>query len=269
MPRGKLKNYKIGNRSYSTTQLLDFAGVREVVSSRTTEGSKRELLRDLLRKNVIVPSMLTNRGATGPSNYGAQRARAGEPIRTTAGVETEGPRRFHDPFFKGCYDPNSPPPMDRRYGGMKKGPLRNSKGQVVEGPRKGRNPRSRGAMHFLGVRRSARDAFHFFPRLRRQVDGGKGLKQRTIEAKIQQAYKKGIDQSLLVRHEARFDRITMLRGRGEGVVKHYLLENPDRTTLLETYLEETAPEVIHLMDEHPNHKVRYVLKIHLRNLGNE
>ena len=68
--------------------------------------------------------MLTNRGAAGPSTYGAQRARAGEPIRTNAGVETEGPRRFHDLFYEGRYNPNSPPPMDRRYGGEKRdGPL--------------------------------------------------------------------------------------------------------------------------------------------------
>ena len=33
MPRGQLKNYKIGNRSYSITQLLDYEGVREVVAS--------------------------------------------------------------------------------------------------------------------------------------------------------------------------------------------------------------------------------------------
>ena len=65
MPRGQLKTYKIGNRSYSITQLLDFGGVREIVSSQGTEGSKRELLRDLLRKNVITSQMLTNQGAAG------------------------------------------------------------------------------------------------------------------------------------------------------------------------------------------------------------
>ena len=75
MPRGQLENYKIGNRSYSITQLLNFGAVREVVSSRKTEGSKRELLRDLLCKNVIMTSMLTDQGAAGPSTYGAQRAR--------------------------------------------------------------------------------------------------------------------------------------------------------------------------------------------------
>ena len=89
MPRGQLRNYKVGNRSYSITQLLGYGGVHQVVSSRSTEGSKRELLRDLLRRNVITPQMLTNKGAAGPSTYGAQRARAGEPIRTNTGVETE------------------------------------------------------------------------------------------------------------------------------------------------------------------------------------
>ena len=165
MPRGQLRNYKIGNRSYSITQLLDYGGVRQVVSSRSSEGSKRELLHDLLRKNKVTPQMLTGKGAAGPSTYGAHRARPGEPIRTNAGVKTEGLRRFHDPFFEGSYDPSSPPPMDRRYGGQKKGePLRNSKGQIIYGPLKGRNRFGRGAMHFLGVRRSAREASHYFRR---------------------------------------------------------------------------------------------------------
>ena len=94
-------------------------------------------MRDLLRKNVIVPGMLTGRGAAEPSTYGAQSRRAGRPLRTTASVPVEGPARFHDPFYEGPYDPNSPPPMDRRYGAMKKDqPLRNSKGQVVFGPKK-------------------------------------------------------------------------------------------------------------------------------------
>ena len=73
---------------------------------------------------------------------------------------------------------------------MRKGALRNNKGDVIEGPRKGRNPRSRTRMEFLGVRRSAKEASNYFPRLRNMVDGGKGLKQSTIEAKIRKAYKK-------------------------------------------------------------------------------
>ena len=168
MPRGQLKNYKIGKRSYSITQLLGYEGVREVVSSRKTEGSKRELLRDL-RKHVIVPRMLTNQGAAGPSTYGAQRARAGEPIRTNAGSEAEGPRHFHDPFYEGPYNPNSPPPMDRRYGGQKNGPLRNNKGQIIYGPRKRRSRLGRGTMYFNGVRMSASRARQTFPRLVRRL----------------------------------------------------------------------------------------------------
>ena len=121
--RGLLKKYTIRNRDYSITQLLDYDGVRKVVSSRKTEGSKRELLRDLLGKGVIVPSMITGRGAATTSTYGAQSRRAGKPLRTTASVPVEGPARFHDTVYEGPYDP-----MDRRYGGMKKGPLRNSKG---------------------------------------------------------------------------------------------------------------------------------------------
>ena len=119
-------------------------------------------------------------------------------------------------------------------------------------------------MHFLGVRRSAREASHYFPRLRREVDGGKGLKQSTIEAKIRRAYKMGIPQSLLVRHEAVFDRTRQLKGEGEGVVKHYLIENPDRTLFLEPFLDETASGVIRLMDENPNAKAEYIVTVWFR-----
>ena len=105
MSKGQLKNYKIGNRSYSITQLLGFGGVREVVSSRKTEGSKRELLRDLLRKDVITPEMLRNPVDVGPPTYGAQTARAGRPLHTNAGEVVEGPHRFHDPFMR---DPTIP-----------------------------------------------------------------------------------------------------------------------------------------------------------------
>ena len=263
MPRGLLKTYKIGSRSYSITQLLDFGGVQEVVSSRSTEGSKRELLRDL-RKNVITPQMLTNQGAAGHSTYGSQRRRAGEALRTTGGDFVQGPRLSYDPFYEGPYDPNLPPPMDRRYGRQKSGALRNSKRQVVEGPRKGRNRFGRGTMHFLGVRRSAKEASLFFPRLRKEVDGGKGLKQRTIEAKIRRAYKEGIHQSLLIRQEAVFDRTRQLRGKGKEVVKHYLRRNPDRTLFFRPFLEETATEVICLMDENPGTKVQYTVKAWFR-----
>ena len=157
--------------------------------------------------------------------------------------------------------------MDRRYGGMKKGPLRNSKREVIEGPRKGRNPRPRGTMHFLGVRRSAKEASNYFPRLRKMVDGGKGLKQSTIEAKIRKAYKGGIDESLITRREARFDRERKIRGKGAGVVKHYYLVNPDRTLGMESYLQEVASERIRLMDEHQDYKMLFKLKIHLDNLN--
>ena len=116
-------------------------------------------------------------------------------------------------------------------------------------------------MHFLGVRRSAREASHYFPTLRREVDEGKGLKQSTIEAKIRRAYKKGIDQSLLVRREAVFDKTRQLKGEGEGVVKHYLIENPDRTLFFEPFLDETASEVIRLMDENPGAKVEYIVTV--------
>ena len=83
--------------------------------------------------------------------------------------------------------------MDPRYGGQRRGPLRNSKGQEVQGPRRGQNPKGLRKMYFLGKKMSAREASNYFPRLRRMVVGGKGLEQKRIEDKIRAAYKKGID----------------------------------------------------------------------------
>ena len=152
---------------------------------------------------------------------------------------------------------------------MKKGPLRNNRVRVVEEPKKGCNPKRRGIMHFLGVRRSAKDASNYFPRLRKMVGGGKRLKQKTIEAKIRRAYKKGIDQSLLVHHEVRFDREREITGKGARVVKRYCLENPDRMLEMESYMQEVAPDVIRLMDEHQDYKLLFGLKVHLRSLNDE
>ena len=239
MPRGQLKNYKIGNRSYSITQLLDYEGVREVVSSCKTEGS------------------------TGPSTYGAQRARAGEPIRTNTGVETEGPHHFHDPFYEGNYNPNSPPPMDRRYGGQKNGPLRNNRGQIIYGPRKRRNRLGRGTMYFNGVRISASRARQTFLRLVKRLTNGKNLANSTIESKIRRAYKQGIPQSDLSMFKAHFDKRRKL-DRDNTTVTHHIIENPDRSLDLRPFLEETAPEVVQLMDEHPNTKAQYLLQVYFR-----
>ena len=74
---------------------------------------------------------------------------------------------------------------------------------------------------------------------------------------------------MLVRHGAVFDRTRQLKGRGEGVVKHYLIENPDRTLFLESFLDKTAPEVIRLMDENPSTKVEYIVTVWFRSNKNE
>ena len=183
MVKGKKLTYQVGSRKYSVKQLLDFGGVRAALPGRTTTGFLREKVRKILQgkdKGKITPDMLTGPGANARDKgafYGAQRARAGEPLRTTGGVGVEGPRRFHDTFYEGPHDPNSPPPMDPRYGGQRKNePLRNSKGQEVQGPKKGRSCLGRGGMQFLGVRRSAREASHYFP------------KNFPIEKKIRDAY---------------------------------------------------------------------------------
>ena len=91
----------MGKRDYSITQLLNYEGVREVVSSRKTEGSKRELLRDLLKKDAITPDMLTGHGVTSLFTYGAQSRRAGKPLKTTASIPVEGPSKFHDAVTRG------------------------------------------------------------------------------------------------------------------------------------------------------------------------
>ena len=56
-----------------------------------------------------------------------------------------------------------------------------------------------------------------------------------------------------------FDRTRQLKGKGKGVVKHYLIDNPDRTLFLRLFLDETSSEVIRLMDENPNTKVEYIV----------
>ena len=80
MARGKMVKYQVGNKSYSITQLLDFSGVREAVASWSTKGSKRELLRDLLRHGKVTPNMLVGRSVAPMSTYSLQRRRAGEAL---------------------------------------------------------------------------------------------------------------------------------------------------------------------------------------------
>ena len=73
----------MGNKSYYITQLLDFSGVRKAVASRSTEGSKRELLRDMLQRGKVTPSMLVGKSAAPVTMYGSQRRRAGEALQNT------------------------------------------------------------------------------------------------------------------------------------------------------------------------------------------
>ena len=75
------------------------------------------------------------------------------------------PRFSHDDNYDGPYNPSELPP-DRRYGALRKGALRNTKGQIVEGPRRGKVRVGRGSMCFRGKQRSAREALQIFPKLR-------------------------------------------------------------------------------------------------------
>ena len=196
MAHGKMMKYQVSNKSYSITQLLDFSGVCEAVASRSTEGPKRELLRDLLRREKVTPNMLVGRSIAPMLTYGSQRRCAGEALRNTRGSFISGPRFSHDENYDGRYDPREAL-SDRRYSGLRKGPLRNTKGKVVEGPRKGIVRKGHGNMYFRGERRSAKEAIRLFPRLRKKLDGGKGLKQSMLEGKLRKYYKTGIPESEL------------------------------------------------------------------------
>ena len=110
---------------------------------------------------------------------------------------------------------------------------------------------------------SASRARQTFPRLVKRLTNGKNLANSTIESKIRRAYKKGIPQSDLSTFEAYFDKRRQL-ARDNTTVTHYIIENPDKSLDIEPFLEETAPEVVQLMDEHPNTKAQYLLEVWFR-----
>ena len=135
MVKGKTEQHFIGGKGCTITELLGFRRVRQAVASRSTEGSKRELLRAMLRGGKVLPSMLAGQESA-LGTYGSQRRRAGEPLRNRRGDVIQGPRLTHEESYDGPFDPTAPLP-DRRYGGQRKGPLRNNKGWVVWGAKNG------------------------------------------------------------------------------------------------------------------------------------
>ena len=118
-------------------------------------------------------------------------------------------------------------------------------------------------MYFNGVRMSASRVRQTFPRLVRRLTNGKNLANSTIESKIRGAYKQGIPQSDLSTFEVYFDKRRQLV-RDNTTVTHYIIENPSKSLDIEPFLEETAPEVVRLMDEHPNTKAQYLLEVWFR-----
>ena len=108
--RGKKEYFNVGGNSYDITSLLDFAGVRNAVSRRRTEGSKRELVRAMLRQGRITPDLLTGRVTHVSDAYGSQR-RLNEPLRNVTGNVIQGPRRTHDENYDGLNDPRELPCM--------------------------------------------------------------------------------------------------------------------------------------------------------------
>ena len=144
--------------------------------------SRRELIRSLVRSGGITGDNLGTHVTVETVAYGAQRRRAGMPLRRTTGQVMQGPRLTHDESYDGPYDPNSPPPSGGVRGRLGRQPRRR-----VKGTRRLR-------MFFLG-KRSATDAPHTFLKLRRKLDGGEGLKESTLQAKLRKSYRSGIAES--------------------------------------------------------------------------
>ena len=84
----------------------------------------------------------------------------------------------------------------------------------------------------------------------------KGLKQSTLEAKVREAYKQEITDSDLAQYESRFDRNRELKS---GVVRHFMIDKPDRSNGLLEFLYEdnqcrkwAITRALHMEDETTN-----------------
>ena len=84
------------------------------------------------------------------------------------------------------------------------------------------------------------------------------MKQSTLEAKLRKYYKSGIPESEIVSYEPRFDRSRVI---SSGVVRHFLIPNPDKSNALENFLEEMRREVVRLLDNNYGYKSEYIIKL--------
>ena len=244
MTKGKTQSYTIGGKSYTISDFLSFRGVHDVLSSRTTEGSKRELLRSMLRNNKVTPSMLTEKGVKPTGAYGSQRRRLGEPMRDKVGRITAAPRLTHDERYDGPYDPKEAPPGGR----LLRAPPSSKKAST----------RKRTTMYVDGKKRSATEMLHLYPKLKRQLDKGKGLKQRTLEGKLRKAYKDGTLRLDHKKYEIYFDKS---RDTENGIVRHFVVENPNRTSSVEEFMQGARERVVKHFGSNPENKASLTVRV--------
>ena len=100
-------------------------------------------------------------------------------MKDSAGRVISGPRLTHGDSYAGPLNPNLTPPVGKK--------------KVAKSLAKGFGllRRKRTVMVFAGERLSSREALERFPNLIKRLDGGKGLKERSLQAKLLGYYKKG------------------------------------------------------------------------------
>ena len=91
-------------------------------------------------------------------------------------------------------------------------------------------------MSFQGKRMSAREAVSTFPNLRKRLDGGKGLKERTLQDKLRKFFRQDkVSGADLRRYEA---RLNPLRTLDNGIVRQFVINNLDKSVSLLEFFGE-------------------------------
>ena len=88
-----------------------------------------------------------------------------------------------------------------------------------------------------------------FPKLRRRLDGGKGLKESTLLGKIRREYDRNRDV-------------------GNQTVRHYLIETTDKSIELVEFLDKAREAVVGLLGDNPGQKAAVVVNAKLVNPTN-
>ena len=239
-----VKYYFIGGNKFTISDLLTYQGVLDLLVSRVTLGSKRNYLRGLLEAGKIGVGALTGPGATVEGLYGSQRRRAGLPMLDSMRRVIQAPRRTHDGFYEGL-DPTAALP----------GGARRAARSVVAGVPLFR--RRRTVIVFDGKRMSSGEALRRYPNLRERLDGGKGLKERSLRAKLLRYYRKGnLLGGDLRTYEAVLDESSSLPN---GLLSEYVIANSDYSVSLLGFVREVRYVVVSLLEKHTEHKVRVVV----------